>query len=154
MITSLSSYLKIGLTLVAVFISANVSAQHADAILGRWIASNGDSNVEIYKCGSKYCAKIIWLKNPLETDGSGKPNLDDKNEDPKLRTRPVMGLVIMTGFVYDGENRWKDGTIYNPKDGKTYSCKMTLLDNENLDVRGYVGISLFGKTQRWVRIKS
>ena len=65
-----------------------------------------------------------------------------------------MGLVILRDFVYDEEYVWEDGEIYNPKDGKTYSCKMELSKDKNtLEVRGYVGISLFGKTNTWTRQK-
>lgn len=64
-----------------------------------------------------------------------------------------MNMDIMTNFEFDGGNVWDEGKIYNPEDGKTYSCKMTLKNPNTLDVRGYVGISLIGKTQVWTRIK-
>jgi uncharacterized protein (DUF2147 family) len=128
-------------------------AQNADAVCGKWLTPERDSHVLVYRTvDNKYAAKIVWLQNPLETDGSGQPNLDDKNEDESLRKRPILNMVFLSGFVYDGENRWREGTIYNPRDGKTYSCKMTLTDKNNLEVRGYVGISLFGKTQKWTRL--
>jgi uncharacterized protein (DUF2147 family) len=61
-----------------------------------------------------------------------------------------MGLDILSGFKYGGGNIWQDGKIYDPKNGKTYSCKMTLEGNE-LKVRGYVGFSLLGRTTVWTR---
>ncbi|HEY0110845.1 MAG TPA: DUF2147 domain-containing protein, partial [Fibrella sp.] len=80
------------------------------------------------------------------------PKLDSKNPEANLKSRPLLNLNIMTGFSYDGSNVWDDGKIYNPEDGKTYSCKMTLKNPNTLDVRGYVGISLIGKTQTWTRL--
>jgi uncharacterized protein (DUF2147 family) len=58
----------------------------------------------------------------------------------------------MTNFVYDEDNVWNDGKIYDPKTGKTYSCKMTLSGNKkSLDVRGFIGFSLIGRTSVWTR---
>lgn len=64
-----------------------------------------------------------------------------------------MNMPLMYNFKYEGGNVWGDGKIYNPEDGKEYNCKMTLKDPNTLEVRGYVGISLFGKNQTWTRIK-
>ena len=79
---------------------------------------------------------------------------DGNNPDKKLRSRKIVGLSLLSGFVpSDDKNKWQDGKIYNPEDGKTYSCSLTLRDDGKLDVRGYVGISLFGKSQIWARAK-
>lgn len=75
------------------------------------------------------------------------------NPDPKLRNREVVGLVMLNDFVFDGNKTWNDGTIYDPREGKTYSCKITLKDKNTINVRGYVGISMFGRTEVWTRIK-
>jgi uncharacterized protein (DUF2147 family) len=64
-----------------------------------------------------------------------------------------MGMVLMKDFEYDAKNVWDDGEIYDPKSGKTYSCKMTLIDPDRLEVRGYIGISLIGRTDNWTRAK-
>lgn len=124
----------------------------ADAVLGVWNTDNNKSNIEIYKKDGKFFGKIIWLKEPNTPDG--KPKVDKSNPDEKLRSRPLMGLNLLKDFVYDSDNVWTDGEIYNPEDGKTYSCKMTLSkDGKKLKVRGYVGISLFGKTVEWTKVK-
>ncbi len=65
----------------------------------------------------------------------------------------MIGLTILKNFEFKSKNVWSDGTIYDPKDGKTYSCKLTLVSNNKLEVRGYVGISLFGRTETWTKIK-
>jgi uncharacterized protein (DUF2147 family) len=135
--------------LLAVF-SFTASAQKADAILGSWVNPNGEDHILIYKKGSKYFGKLDWIKYP--NDEQGKPKTDKKNPDDALKSRPELGLELLKDFTYDGEKVYEDGTIYDPKNGKTYSCKMTLEGN-SLKIRGYIGISLFGRSEIWTRIK-
>jgi len=116
----------------------------SDAISGEWVNVAKDAKFEIFKSANKYFGKITW--------GTGVDSKDSKNPDPKLRNRDLVGLVILQDFVFEGKNTWSDGTIYDPKDGKTYSCKLTLTSINKLNVRGYVGISLFGRTETWTRI--
>ncbi len=127
-------------------------ADNPDAVLGTWLNGSKQGQIQIAKQGDRYVGKLIWMKNPNEP-GTNKPQVDDKNEDAKLRSRPILNLPLMTDFKYIGGNVWSDGKIYNPEDGKLYSCKMTLKDQNTLDVRGYVGIPMFGKTQVWTRVK-
>ncbi len=91
---------------------------------------------------------------PPDDDGGmpGKEKVDRENPDPALRSRPVIGLRIFEGFTYDGDGRWKNGTIYDPASGKTYSCKIRLQDDGSLKVRGFIGISLLGRTEIWTRV--
>jgi uncharacterized protein (DUF2147 family) len=124
-------------------------AQNADAILGKWVNPSGEGQIQIYKKGSKFFGKLAWLKTP---DENGKPKTDHKNPDASLQSRPVLGLEILKDFTFDGEDVYEDGTIYDPKSGKTYSCKMTLNGNK-LKIRGYVGISLLGRSEVWTRVK-
>jgi uncharacterized protein (DUF2147 family) len=123
-------------------------ADNPDAIVGEWLTAEGTSVVEIYKCSELYCGKIVWLKNPKTAEGRDKRDL--KNPDEMKQDRRVMGLEILSGFRYAGENSWEKGKIYDPKNGKTYSCKMKL-DGSALKVRGYLGFSLFGRTTVWTR---
>jgi len=125
-------------------------AQNADAILGSWANPNGQDHILIYKRGNKFFGKLDWIKFP--NDETGKPKTDKENPDPALRTRPDLGLELLKDFTYDGDNVYEDGTIYDPKSGKTYSCKMTV-EGTQLKIRGYVGISLFGRTEVWTRVK-
>ena len=131
-------------------------ADDVDGVLGQWITADGKAKVEIVKDGDVYDGRIVWLKEPLypadDAQGmGGKPKVDRKNPDPALQTRPIIGLLLIQGFKYDGDNVWIDGTIYDPDSGKLYSCKMTLMMDGRLKVRGYVGISLFGRTEIWTR---
>ena len=132
------------------FIFAADKSKEQDSILGNWQTGNKLAKVQIYKSGDKYFGKIIWLKEP--NDKEGKPKTDILNPDKKLQQRPLMGLLMLKDFVYDEDYVWKGGEIYDPKSGKTYSCKITLKDNgKTLNVRGYIGISLLGRTDVWTR---
>jgi len=145
--------LLLGLMIVP-FMKINAQQVKADDIVGIWLNQDKDAHVQIYKDGDKYFGKIIWLKNPID-DETGKPKLDDKNKDESLQSRPVMGMLLLTDFVFD-EDEWNDGDIYDPKSGKTYSCYMEFPDEnnkDNLKIRGYVGLSLFGRTVYWTRVK-
>ena len=113
---------------------------------------NGFSHVKIEDCGGKLCGSLIWLKEPLSKEGKDK--IDSQNPDPSQRSRKMLGLPLLNGFVSDGDGKeWSGGTIYNPDDGKTYSCKLTMQDPKTMKVRGYVGISILGKTQIWNRVE-
>lgn len=124
-------------------------AQRHDDILGRWVNPSGEGQIEIYKKADKYFGKLAWLKNP--NDDSGKPKTDTKNPNASLRSRPLQGLEILTNFEFD-EDEWNNGKIYDPKTGKTYSCVMTIKKGQ-LNIRGYIGISLIGRTETWKRVK-
>ncbi len=141
--------------LIAPVLGLNAQNVKADDVLGIWSTAGNESHVEIYKKDGKYYGKIIWLKFPIDST-TGKPKLDTKNPDPALRSRPVLGLNMLSHFVYDkGDEEWKDGEIYDPKHGKTYSCYMEFPDKKNLNrlkIRGYVGFSLFGRTVYWQRV--
>jgi uncharacterized protein (DUF2147 family) len=135
---------------LSTFVSAQDKSKEKDAILGNWITGNKLAKVQIYKTGEKYYGKIIWLKEP--NDKEGKPKTDKENTDEKLRSRPIMGLIMLKNFSYDEDYVWKGGEIYDPKNGKTYSCKMTMENHgRTLKVRGYIGISLIGRTDEWTK---
>lgn len=137
--------------LIFTFLFSTASiAQTSDAILGSWANPNGQDHILIYKKGNKYFGKLDWIKIP--NDEHGKPKTDINNPDPALRSRPDLGLELLKDFTFDGDNVYNDGTVYDPKNGKTYSCKLTLEGN-TLKLRGYIGISLFGRTEIWTRVK-
>lgn len=131
--------------------------QGADAIVGTWVTEGGKSHVEIVLQDRRYAGRITWLKDPAypvdDPKGmAGKPKVDRENPEPGLRTRSIIGLPLLSGFSYAGDGVWTDGEIYDPESGKTYRCKMTLMTDGSLKVRGYVGISLFGRTTIWTRL--
>jgi uncharacterized protein (DUF2147 family) len=119
-------------------------------VLGSWKTDGGDSRLELFRCGEKICGKIVWLKVPNYIDPLdgpvGETKVDRKNPDPALRARPILGLQIMNGLTDKGDNRWGNGTCYNPETGKSYKCKMHLVSPDRLEVRGFIGFSLIGRT--------
>ncbi len=115
---------------------------------GRWLSGDGDGWIRIQLVGDSLTGVIAGSPNTRPGD---PPRYDDKNPDSKLRDRPLDGMTIMSGFKYAGEGRWTGGTIYDPNSGKTYKCTMTQIDANTLKVRGYIGISVFGRSDTWTR---
>ena len=114
---------------------SNFAATNAEAILGTWLTEIKDAKVEIYKKGSTFHGRVVWISEP--NDDNGKPVLDKENPNANLKTRPILRMDILTGFVYDNDGEW-DGKIYDPKDGKSYTCKLWV-EGSTLKVRGYLG---------------
>ncbi len=130
-----------------IFLSFLSKAQ--DITSGLWYNEEKTAKVQFYSVNNKISGKIVWLNDPTE---NGKPRTDINNPDVKKRQNPLMGLVFMKNFVKKGDKVWEDGTIYDPNNGKTYSCEMTLVNNELLNVRGYIGFSLIGRTSKFTRV--
>jgi len=135
--------------------TAGLSAQaDADAVTGFWLTQDGDSQVEIFKVpGNKFSGRIVWLKEPRDTDGNVKR--DDNNPDKNLRTRATLGLQILNDFEYNSSDKeWEEGTIYDPKSGKTYDCYMWLEGSNTLKLKGFVmGMRFLGREATWTRDK-
>ncbi|WP_114749518.1 DUF2147 domain-containing protein [Pleomorphovibrio marinus] len=140
--------MKILLVVSVAFASIfTLSAQDKNAIKGEWFNEEKEGRIEISEENGKFYGKLIWLKEPKE---DGKPKTDKNNPDKSKRDRPLKGLRILEGFEYKNGS-WENGEIYDPKSGKTYSCIMKLKNRDTLEVRGYVGISLIGRTTTWTR---
>lgn len=140
----------LSMLLLLVVFAMTGSAQNKDAILGKWVNSMGEAHLEITKRSEKFFGKIVWLKDPKDEKGNLKT--DYKNPTASLRSKPIVGLEILKNFVYE-DGKWTDGNIYDPKSGKLYSCNMTLKNNGDLSMRGYIGVSLLGRTEVWKRVK-
>lgn len=141
------------LLLVALVLGlAGMASAQTMSPLGVWTNAEKKATFEIYKCGDKLCGKIVSLTIPNDP-ATGKPKTDSQNPDTKLRSRPRLGLVFMQGFKYDDDNKWDDGKIYDPETGKTYSCYMKMESQNTMEVKGYIGFSLIGKSQTWTRVK-
>lgn len=133
--------------LLLVACTTKVSAQK-DQICKVWYNQEKTSRLEVYQNGKTFEAKIIWLKEP---DENGKPKLDKENPDDKLKSRPVIGLVVLHNIVKTEKdpNFYDGGKIYDPKNGKTYDCHMTYKGN-TIELRGYVmGMTFLGRTSVW-----
>ena len=119
----------------------------ADPVLGTWKTETRGGVVEIVRCGTSICGRLV-SSDHLRSN----PNLRDvNNADAKLRSRPLKGLTILSGFKQDGA-AWSGGRIYNADDGKTYSAKVTPVGGSQLKVRGCVFVPLC-KTQTWTRLR-
>ncbi len=126
-----------------------LAQKNADDIVGVWKTGSGKGMVQIYKQGEKYLGRLVWLKEPNDLN-TGKPKLDKNNKEENLRTRPLLGLVNLRDFTWD-DGKWDDGKIYDPENGKDYSCTMKMKDANTLEVRGYILVSMFGRTDTWKR---
>ncbi len=138
------------LCILSLAVAAQSKTAEADKILGVWQTGSGKGRIQITRYGDKYGGKLIWLREP--NDKNGQPKRDDQNPDPAKRTNPKLGLNNLLGFVYEGDGKYENGTIYDPENGKTYKCVMTL-ENNVLKVRGYVGFTLIGRTDVWTRVE-
>ena len=120
--------------------------------VGLWYAEGGAAEVQIFQCADELCGKVVWLRSPLGDDGCELR--DDKNPDLSLRSRNIVGLLVLTGLKPDDDDRaaWTAGAIYDPASGHTYSCNARLENNYRLFLRGYLGIRLLGRTTTWTRV--
>ena len=144
-----SYLLSTALLLLSGLILANI--QDADKLIGVWKPSNGRSMVKIEKIGNKYYGRVVWLLEP--NDEKGNPRTDINNPDESLRSTPLKGYRLLKDFVYDTEEKiWTDGTIYDPNNGSTYDCTIELKDDNTIEVRGYIGAAVFGRTDVWTRM--
>ncbi|GIS08327.1 MAG: hypothetical protein CM15mP112_04390 [Flavobacteriales bacterium] len=134
------------------FISISLSSfsQKNSDVTGEWYNAEKDAIITILRiiilCRGKSLGCLIqMMKMEIQKDPLN-PNKD-------LRDRARLGMVMMTNFAYQKDNVWDGGTLYDPKTGKTYSGMITLKDKNILDLRGYVGIALLGRTSTWTRAK-
>jgi len=136
-------------TLLFAFASLIAFSQTNADIVGEWFNAEKDAVITLFEDGETISGKITWMKLPNDADGT--PKTDPLNPDESLRTRARLGMVMMSGFAYDEGNVWDDGSLYDPKKGKTYSGMMTLKDANTLDLRGYIGFSFIGRSSTWTR---
>lgn len=143
---------KISFLLAALAFVLYSYASNPGDILGYWKTGDGKAIIQIYQKEDKFFGKIVWLAEPKDPE-TGQPKKDTKNEKEALRSRSIMGMENLSGFKYAEKGVWDNGEIYDPKSGETYSCTIKMPDHNTLEVRGYVGISLFGRTDTWKRQK-
>lgn len=159
------SYKKLMSLMLAPFFMIFVFAWAQDAapkaqpvdVTGVWLTQKPEKNakIKIFECDGRLCGEIVWLETPIDPD-TGKPKLDKNNKEESLRTRPLMGLRLLSDFQGDPENPkgFINGHIYNPEDGDMYKCKMELQDDGTLKVKGFVEFLMFtpGKEQIWKKV--
>ncbi len=134
-----------GLLLSAV---SAANAQEATSASGVWLTEKGDAQVRVSPCGSALCGKIVGLRDPIDPQ-TGKPQRDDKNPNPALASRPMIGLSLFNSMRATGPGTWA-GLIYNADDGRYYESKVAVLGPSSLRVEGCVGAICGGETWRKV----
>lgn len=143
--TALIGVLALGLT------SFSQEKEGGDRLVGVWEPSHGKAKVKIEKIGNKYYGRIVWLRERIDPE-TEKPKVDKNNPDPEMRSTPLLGYRILKDFEYVGEDTWEEGTIYDPENGNTYNCTIKMKDENTLDIRGYIGIQTFGRSDVWKRL--
>jgi uncharacterized protein (DUF2147 family) len=123
----------------------------ADTVSPVGIWKNDDATFEISEDQGKLSGKIIAIREPQTPDGKDKTDIH--NPDAAKRQRPIIGLVFLSGFTQKNQTRWENGTVYDPKSGNTYSGSMELDGPEKINMRGFIGISLIGRTDVWTRVR-
>ena len=115
---------------------------------GTWLTQAGDARVRVSRCGGGICGVVVWLKEPINP-ANGKPQIDDKNPNPALAKRPMIGLPLFSGMHSTGPGKWS-GKIYNADDGSTYASNVSVTGADTLRVEGCVGALCGGET--WTRV--
>jgi uncharacterized protein (DUF2147 family) len=126
---------------------ASAGAQAGGDSSGIWLTQAGDAKVRVSKCGGGLCGVVVWLRAPIDP-ATGKPAVDDKNPNPALARRPMIGLPLFSGMRPSGPNRWS-GQIYNADDGNSYASNVSVAGPDTLRVEGCVGALCGG--ENWSR---
>jgi uncharacterized protein (DUF2147 family) len=130
---------------------AGIFSSQAQTAIGKWKTIDDESGkaksvVEIYENNGKLYGKIVEIFDKTKED-----KVCEECEGSK-KNKPIKGMVIIEGLSKKGSS-WEGGTILDPNSGKVYKCSMALENKDKLKLRGYIGISLIGRTQYWERVK-
>jgi uncharacterized protein (DUF2147 family) len=123
---------------------------------GQWLTADGGARVDTFDCQGALCGRIVWLREPV--DGLGRVRRDVANEDAELRSRPILGLQVLSGLAPDGPDRWSNGVVYVPESGRSYRASVAHADANTLLVRRFLWQPWLGwvpglsKTERWTRV--
>ena len=117
--------------------------------MGTWFDDTGDGAIKIEACGDNLCGKIVWLKDPL--NDKGQPLHDAHNPEARLRTRTICGLPLLGDLARQEDGSYDSGWVYDPKEGKSYSFSLKLVASDRLQVTGYLGMKLLGRSMIWSR---
>jgi uncharacterized protein (DUF2147 family) len=142
---------RIKLIGLILFIASSLFGQKADEIVGVWWNAEKDGRVEVYKKGDQFFGKIEYIKENKNLDGTA-PMKDRNNPNESLRERVLLGTVILTNLKWDG-TEWEGGEIYDSKTGNTYSCFAKMQKDGTLYFKGYIGLSIIGRSTIWTRYK-
>lgn len=136
------------LVVAAALCGTQAKAQASLDVAGTWLTEDGRAKIKTEHCGDKLCGYVVWMKQPL-TD-KGEPRTDLKNPDPAKRSRPSLGLELMSGLKAEDETHYS-GQIYNADDGKMYDVTVSMEKAEELNIHGCLLRFLCG-SQSWERV--
>ena len=155
MITIWTKTVRLGVLALSI-VASSALAESADSaanrIVGQWlIEEDGEPMevIEIYPCGEEFCGKVIWTAN---FEGPEEEARDVNNPDEKLRDRSLLGLEVLTGYTYQGDNSWQEGKLYVHRKGKTLSPKFALVSQDTL--KAQVKFLFITKSFDWVRVSN
>ncbi len=142
------------------WMTAEAAAQQSP-VMGTWQTASGSAQVKIERCADPasgpICGSVVVLGQPTSADGkpvAPEAAVDWRNPDPAKRSQKVLGMTMLWGFKATANpGAFEGGQIYNGSSGKTYTSNITLQPDGKLEVRGYVGVPLFGESQVWTRVK-
>lgn len=125
--------------IISLFFFTFISAQKKKDLVGYYQSSDNTSIFKFYKSGEKYVGKLVWMKHP--------ERLDTLNPDVTKRDKKLLGSLVAYALIYDGINTWTEGFIYDANSGKTFQCNMIRDEKGNIEMRGYIGAPIFGKSE-------
>lgn len=120
------------MTTISFKINSKIMIDEAEKIVGVWFTDDKTSKIQIYKTDNQFFGKIVWMSS--------------KENQEELKVKPKIGYQIFRKFIFEGKNVWSGGQVSDPRTGMTVSGKMTLKNENTLNVRGYLGAPMFGKT--------
>ena len=125
-----------------------------DLVCGKWMSTEKNLIVQVYRDHGDYKAKVVWFLNTDTSKGMDEWT-DNKNPDPNLRNRKLIGLSILENMDYVPKSRsWENGKIYDAKNGRHWSASARIDDNGHLKVTGYWQFKFIGRTMTFTRINS
>ena len=145
------SMLVLTFMIAALSMPSVARAQAPDDIIGIWETEDGGLKFEMFNAGSQYQARLLYGQHVMEPDNVTFRK-DTKNPDEALRSRSLKHITILSGLTFQN-GEWVGGSLYSPRDGTTYSCNAKVVDGQ-LHMRGFVGISLLGRTIVFRRVPS
>lgn len=141
----MKQFIFLSILTVVIVLDAN-SQKNPDQIIGRWMSTENNLEVEIFKVGDNYNAKVVWIDDSDDKSSPMNTRCDFRNPDETLRKRKIIGLVVMNGLIYNEENNdWEQGKIYDPHNGKDWNAKASFTKEGLLKVRGFWGFQMLGK---------
>ena len=121
-----------------------------DRLSGTWLTENRDSHVQFQPCESFDCGRIVWLENEIDPE-TGKAWTDKFNPDAILKSKPLKGLVFISGLKNVTPGYW-EGDLYNPRDGRTYSSSFRQQGPDQLELKGCALFGMICQSELWTRV--